>query len=339
MQFAVTLLVVMAAACAAGSFVTQGQTYDYYVSSYGERLGSLIVAFQLDDAFHSWWFILITAFLCVNLMLCNVLRLPSLIRRTKAARGVRRKAGLWGAWICHVGVLLVIAGFGLGQMLKEEYTIYGIPGEIRRVGDTDCLVTIDDFRVGLRDDDTVDQYTAQITVRDASSGMSERAEISVNHPATVFGMRYYQNSTGWAADIHIARDGKALQDEVIYAGDYVRVKDKEDLVIYLNAFYPDYVMQEGTGPSTKSSKLNNPAYLYSVYYRNQILGMNALLQGEELTIDEYTVTFDHPQNYTLIQVKRDPFTPLALAGGLITLLGLFIAFYVKPSNAVREERS
>ena len=83
---------------------------------------------------------------------------------------------------------------------------------------------------------------------------------------------------------------------------------------------------------TASSSLNNPAYLYSVYYRGQILGMNALLESEELTIDDYTVTFDNPRNYTLIQIKRDRFTLLALAGGLVVMLGLILAFYLQEAR-------
>ena len=63
----------------------------------------------------------------------------------------------------------------------------------------------------------------------------------------------------------------------------------------------------------------------------QMLGMNALLETEELTIDEYTVTFSEPQNFTIIQIKKDPFTFLALIGGLVTLLGLVLAFYIQYS--------
>ena len=71
----------------------------------------------------------------------------------------------------------------------------------------------------------------------------------------------------------------------------------------------------------------------------QVLGMNVLMSGEELTIDEYTVTFSNPQSYTLIQAKRDSFAWLALLGGLIATLGLFLAFYIRPVTlwAVREE--
>ena len=126
---------------------------------------------------------------------------------------------------------------------------------------------------------------------------------------------------------------------MVCAGDYMSVKDKEGLVVMLNAFYPDYVMTPGVGPSTASDQLNNPAYLYSIYYQGQIVGMKALMAGEEITIDAYTVAFSNPQSYTLIQIKVDRFTPLALAGGLVTMLGLLLALYVQPARvwAIRQD--
>ena len=92
-------------------------------------------------------------------------------------------------------------------------------------------------------------------------------------------------------------------------------------------------------PQTESEEIRNPAYLYQVYYQGQLLGMNVLKQGEELTIDEYTVLFENPRNYTLLAVKRDSFTWLVLLGGLITLAGLVLAFWLQPRAvwAVREE--
>ena len=247
----------------------------------------------------------------------------------------RAMMGHWGAWVCHLGILLLILGFGLGQMTQKQYTVYGVPGQTRNIGDLEMALTIDDFRVDLREDDTVAQYTADITVRDLSEkgiGRSESATISVNHPATLFGMKFYQNSTGWAATMHISQNGEPIQEKVLCAGEYATVKDKPELAIYLTAFYPDYVLTPGMGPSTASGALKNPAYLYQVYYQQQLLGMNVLMGDEPLTIDEYTVTFTDPQNYTLIQIKRDRFTWLALAGGLVTLLGLILALYIQPAR-------
>ena len=67
--------------------------------------------------------------------------------------------------------------------------------------------------------------------------------------------------------------------------------------------------------------------------------MNVLRAGEKLTIDEYTVLFEHPQNYTLLQIKRDMFTPVALAGGLVVMAGLFISFYVRQPRRKEEDAS
>ena len=386
MRFAIALLLILALACAAASLIPQNQTYEWYSQRYSERTAAIIMALRLDDAFHSGWFIAITAFLCVNLLLCNLLRLPQLIRRTKAetrpenalslpgdisapdigdpeaafARlrmprptpcktedgrdalfSARHTAGLWGAWVCHLGILLLILGFGLGQMTQRQYAVYGVPGQIKRIGDTAFFLSIDDFRIDARKDGSVAQYTTDITVENTASGgpSGGSASVSVNHPATLCGMKFYQNATGWAARADVYKDGAPIQQEVVCAGDYLSVKDKEGLVVMLNAFYPDYVMTPGVGPSTASDQLNNPAYLYSIYYQGQMVGMNALMAGEHVTIDQYTVTFSDPQTYTLIQVKVDRFTPLALVGGLVTLLGLVLALYVQPARvwAVRQD--
>ena len=255
MQFAILLLVVLALACAAGSFITQGQDYQWYAQRYSERAAGFIIGLGLDDAFHSPWFLAIAAFLCLNLLLCNVTRLPGLIRRTRswgdgeklegAAGDVRvegladveglfkrlrmpapasradgqgrevrfasrHSVGLWGAWVCHLGILLLILGFALGQATQRQYTVYGVPGQTRPVGDTGLSLTIDDFRVGLREDDTVEQYTADITVRDG--GEARQASISVNNPATLFGMKFYQNSTGWAAKATVLKNRRFARE-------------------------------------------------------------------------------------------------------------------------------
>ena len=234
----------------------------------------------------------------------------------------------------------LILGFGLGQMTQKQYTVYGVPGDAKPIGDTEWMLKIEDFTIDLHDDAAVEQYTAAISVYGLEDGypLRQSAEISVNHPATIHGMKFYQNSVGWAARVNVLKDGEPLQSAVVCAGDLLPVEDKPELVVYLNAFYPDYVLLPGVGPSTASLDLNNPAWLYSVYYKGQLLGMNALLAGEELTIDEYTVTFTDPQRYTLIQIKEDHFAWLALLGGLATMLGLLLAFYLQPTRvwAVRE---
>lgn len=370
MPFAIALLVLLAAACALCSSIQQGLGYDAYAAQYGERTAGLIMALRLDDAFHSWWFIVLSGFLCLNLVCCNLMRLPSLLRRIRTFRDPEKTAvcktdamakgigdpgkvfsalrfpkptekgqgaglftaanlpGFWGAWICHLGILLLILGFALGQICMKQYTVYALPGQTKEMGDSGLLVTVDDFRVDRTEQGTISQYTASLTASDPKTGTQQSAPASVNAPANLYGYKFFQNSIGWGADVRILKNGKELQKEALCVGEFLAVKDKPELVIYFPAFYPD---ADSRGQETAEPV--NPGYLYQVYYQGQILGMNTLHAGEELTIDEYTVLFENPRHYTLIVAKQDRFTILVLLGGLILLAGLVLAFWMVPRKA------
>ena len=377
MPFAITLLVLLAAACAMCSTIQQGQAYEYYAAQYGERTAGFIMALRLDDAFHSWWFIGLSGFLCLNLLCCNLIRLPSLLKRVRsfaspdgitpanataeaAGRGDPRRLfpalhlpkpredengtlfaagngiGLWGAWICHLGILLLILGFALGQMTMKQYTVYALPGQTKEMGDSGIRVTVDDLLISRAESGAVQQYTAALTVSDPANNREEKGNSGVNAPASLFGYKFFQNSVGWGADVRVLKNGQELQMEELCVGEFFAIADKPELVIYFPAFYPDYSGEPKQ--SDPSSPVKDPGYLYQVYYQGQILGMNVLRAGEELTIDEYTVLFGNPRNYTLLAVKRDAFTWLVLLGGLVTLAGLVLAFWLQPraACAVRE---
>ena len=385
MRFAIALLALLAVACSVSSLIEQNQTYAWYARNYSERRAALIMALRLDDAFHSGWFIAIIAFLCLNLLLCNLLRLPRLVRRTRAegrpegalgqagdvcAAGLgdpgaafvrlhmphpvacvtedgrdalfasRNRAGLWGAWVCHLGILLLILGFGLGQMTQRQYTIDCVPGQSRPIGSTGYALGVDDFNIERYADGNPSQYVSDITVYDLSGGddAGKSARISTNHPASLYGMRFYPYATGWAARADVYKDGQPLQQEIVCAGGLLPVADLPELVIYLKALYPDYPAGDGGVPVIDIDQATHPAYDYAVYYKAQMVGADVLTADETITVNNYTVAFSQPRRYTEILVKRDLFTPLALAGGLLALLGLVLALYVQPSKvwAIRE---
>ena len=369
MPFAITLLVLLAAACALSSTIPQGESWEQYAVQYGERGAGWIMGLGLDDAFHSWWFIGLSAFLCLNLLCCNLIRLPGLLKRvrdfakpesttvsnaTAEAEGtgdphplftalhmpsvregengllyaVRNRAGFWGAWVCHLGILLLILGFALGQTTMKQYTVYALPGQTKEMGDSGLQVTVDDLQILRAESGTVQQYTAELTVSNPVNNSEEKGTTGVNTPANLYGYKFFQNSVGWGADVRVLKNGQELQKEALCVGEFFAIADKPELVIYFPAFYPDYSGEPKQ--SDPSLPVKDPAYLYQVYYQGQILGMNVLKTGEELTIDEYTVLFEQPRNYTLLAVKRDYFTWLVLLGGMITLAGLVMAFWLHP---------
>ncbi len=377
MKFALALLGILVVVCTAGSVIPQGQAESAYLASYSEGLGRWILALGLDDVFHCTWFLILTIILCVNLLGCNLIHFPKLMKRTREGftpekflsqtRGealfesedpktlfsrsgfrniqelvtetgekylysVKNKPGIWGAWLTHFGMLIVIVGFGLGQMLQLQYVVYGVPGQTKAIGDTSYDLTIDDFTIGLREDDTVDQYTASLTITDRSTGEAHSGQTSVNNPLSLFGMKFYQNSTGWAANVQVYKEKELVQEEVLCAGEYLKIADKEGLTVWFTAFYPDYVEGPDGAPATMSGRLNNPAYLYRLTYKNEMLGMNILQGKEVITVDAYTIVFTDPQSYTLIQIKKDPFTKLTAVGALILMLALILAFYCRTAQ-------
>ena len=337
MKFAIILLVILSLAMAGGSFIPQNLSFDEYAAEYSERAAAAILALRLDDVFHSWWFLALFILLCLDILICNLLKFPALLRRVKAAE--TRKAGIFGPFVSHLGMLLLIIGFVLGQITHQECTVYGYAGETKEVCDTGIHVTIKDFRVTFNADDSVDQYTVDLL---ADAGQkTESGTAYVNHPVKLFGYKFYQNSFGYTAVAHVAKKGETVEDILqegrIYAGTGFHFQDNENITVVFHAFYPDYVYVEGSGPATRSGVIRNPGYLYSVYYNDTMLGMNVLLQGEKITIDDYEVSFDDPGYYTVLQVKKDSFTWLALLGGIILFAGLFLSFYMRP-QAKAEER-
>lgn len=377
MKCAVGLLLILALACTAGSLIPQGEAVDFYLQAYSQSMAGAILMLGLNDIFHSWWFAGLTLFLCINLLLCNLIHAPSLVKRARhgfsAERclagwdgipllrlkeepealfhrlgfrkiektrredtsevwyGARHKEGIWGAWLCHLGMLIVIAGFGLGELCQEKYTVYGVPGQTKPIGDTGYVMKIDSFEVKLREDATVEQYTTAMTVSDGAGSVIS-GQASVNSPLSLYGMKCYQNSTGWAASLEVWKNEEKIQETTLCAGEYALIKDREGLAVMLNACYPDYGTDDSGMPITLSPQPRNPAYLYTLYYHDQVLGMNVLKGSEAITIDDYRFVFTSPQPYTLIQVKKDPFGWLAGVGGLLVLLSLLLAFYLRPEE-------
>lgn len=373
MQLSLVLLSIILAACVAGSIIPQNTGGSALNAMFGEGAVRLILLLHLDRVFTCWWFVVLAALLCLNLVLCSTRRFPQVLRRwrqgfslqkrqtlrdasfslelagtdvsavlaragfrhTQSADGmtyaVKNKLGVWGSWLCHFGMLLVIVSFAAGRMLSTEYVVYGIPGSTQPIGDSGYMLTIDDFSVDLREDYTVEQYTAALTVT-AADGAVHSGEASVNHPLSAFGMELFQDSTGWANYVDITLGGELIKQDLICAGEYTCPDTLPDLVLLLNAFYPDLVRTPEGGLYTATPLLNNPHSLYSLYYQNRMVGMNVVEMGVPIQVENYAFTLYDPVQYTLIVIRHDPTAWLVGLAAVVMLLGIFLAFYFCPQE-------
>lgn len=356
MKCGILLLLLIAAACTAGSLILQDQIPAYYEVNYGPQMARWILTLQLDRIFTCSWFLLLTVFLCLNLALCSVTRFgvtyresrrynledrkQKLLTSMKEDAGdvvwdyrCRRRLGLWGPWLCHVGLLLLIAGFALGRQFGLESYIYGVPGETKTLEETGYEITIEDFQIDLREDATVKQYTASLTIREQESGRSVFGTAQVNYPMDAFGMRIYQNSTGWACQVDVYREDVLEETKLLCVGEVLSVESMPDLALVFQKFYPDYAMTD-QGAVSISSELKNPCAGFLMYYDGQVIAADTVGIDHAVLAEPYRFVFHDPQPYTLIQVLRDPFQWLAALGGGVILLSLLLCFYWRPEETV-----
>lgn len=240
---------------------------------------------------------------------------------------VRNRIGIWGSWICHLGMIAVMIGFGIGQKYMLDTHVYGVPGQIKPIEGTDLSVSIDDFQVLLREDYTVEQYQADLTVTDAASGKSASGTTRVNVPFHAFGMDFFQNSTGWAASAKVYYKDELIKEEVLCQGEFISLEEPP-LQVQMTAFYPDYY-NDGTGPQTLTPLLKNPVVIYTIYYDGNFFQMDAIGTGLPIQIDDYRFIFENPRQYTLIQVVKDPTMLYVGLGGILMLLGIALAFFCR----------
>ena len=86
MTFGMILLVLVIACSLAGSLIPQQETAMAYVDAYGANTASLLIALGLTDVFHTWYFYVLEILLCLNLVLCSILRFPKTLRAADALR-------------------------------------------------------------------------------------------------------------------------------------------------------------------------------------------------------------------------------------------------------------
>ena len=74
------LLLLLAVVSIAGTVVPQNEAPQAYLTGYGQTIGGLILAFGLNDAYHTPWFLFLLSALAANLVVCSLERLPGVIK-------------------------------------------------------------------------------------------------------------------------------------------------------------------------------------------------------------------------------------------------------------------
>jgi len=253
---------------------------------------------------------------------------------TEVYYSTKNKIGYLGSWLIHIGILSIIVFYGYGQYTFIDTAVFGVPGSIQEVEGTDYIMNINDFDIVYRDDGSVQQYITDGTLTDKDGNNLVSGEIYVNNPMRYSGYTFYQHSTGWASEVNVNKGEENLGNEVVYDGT-AYVNDDEYIAIQMHHFYPDFVATE-TGFASKSNEMNNPKILYSLFYGGQRVVMNVASPGEDINWQDFSFNFTNPQRYTYLSVNKMNGKIGAMIGSIVIMLGLFLAFYIKPKQLIVE---
>ncbi len=260
------------------------------------------------------------------------------------------------------GFLRIVYGYSLYMVIKEgeravvpkERVIWG--WSVDRVSAFGMSVplprvyhrmrTHNDFQVGL---DTFDlQYypnssapklfRSDVKILDMDNKIQRGASILVNQPLSQGDVMLYQASWGYEG-LHGARlDVKLPGDRDRYE---VTAPFKKKIKLLKTAweleitdFYPDATMVGPGKLEQASSQLNNPAIRLKFFERGKerahfwiVYAFPQIQMSKVAGLEAVGRTVD-PVPFTVLQVGHDPGVPLALAGALIVILGVFSSFYL-----------
>ena len=84
MRSGMIMLALVAALSILGTLIPQGRTVEFYAQNFSGAEVSAIQFFQLDRVYSAWWYGLLILLLSINLILCNLRRLPKLLKEWRS---------------------------------------------------------------------------------------------------------------------------------------------------------------------------------------------------------------------------------------------------------------
>lgn len=134
---AIPLLVVIAIASVLGSLIPQGRNVRL-TDAVPESVRQLNAYLQLNDIFHSWWYLALLGLLAISLLAVTVKRVPAVYK--SRGRGLAL-----GILLAHVGVVLMIGSMIYGGFSGFRYYTRLIEGEVTVVPQLPFVMKLERF--------------------------------------------------------------------------------------------------------------------------------------------------------------------------------------------------
>ena len=319
--------------------------------------------------FESWYFIVLLVLLCLNLSLCSLLRIRSVVRASRgetaraaglpdtvllSAEGVERlreylgsircrgetvgdatvyrkhSFGRYGTFLTHLSILLTVIFGALALYTPTTADRACMPGE--------SLVLEDGTEIYVRDFHIADEtgrldYTSHVQVSLPDGRRSEIAELKVNHPFSFGPYKLFQQTFGTAGSVTVT-DLESGGTDTFLVTEQAFLSADGITGLFYDTLYPD-IIRDPNGNVTLIT-ITEGSYPRPIY-QAEVVADGAFTPvlaepGDELTVMGLRFTFNAPVDYPGIRVKHvsPVINGLLVASFTLMILGLYVTFFYEP---------
>ena len=368
MRFGILLLCLIAACSVAGTVIPQGREIAWYAQNYPSA-HPVILTFRLNRVFESWYFITLLVLLCLNLSLCSLLRIRTVVRAShgeteraaampdtvllrpegveklrawledRHCRSVKLDGtvvyhkngiGRYGTFLLHLSILLTLV-FGALALYTPTVTDQScMPGESILLEDGTEIHVLD---FHITDETGRLDYRSHVQVTLPDGRRSEEAELSVNHPFSFGAYKLFQQSFGTAGSVTVTNLETGGTDDFLLT-EQAYLSADGITGIYYETLYPDFIRDPSgnvTFITITEGSYPNPIYQFEVISDGEFTPTLAV-PGDELEITGLRFTFNKPVEYPGIRIKHVSrlFNALLIASFMLMIAGLTLAFFFEP---------
>ncbi len=275
--------------------------------------------------YHTIPFKLLLVLLFINMTFCTleqISRFISILRKTKTSNRKRFWSRQFSLLILHLAIVLILIGGIINAYNGQNAQVKIIEGDTVAINDVidtkhSFTLKVNQFTIEFYEDGSPAQYISDISIMDKRK--TQDFLISVNHPLKYQGIKAYQQSYGYIADL-VNHDGKKKENILLSEGQLVEFENTERVFKFYK-YIPNYDARYGM--QTKTLRPDNPKYIYALYEHNHLLGIGAANIAETVQVDtDVSLTFAGLVPYTVLIVKYDPGLLWAAIGGIMLMLGV-----------------
>lgn len=368
MRFGILLLCLIAACSVAGTVIPQGREIAWYAQNYPSA-HPVILTLRLNRVFESGYFITLLVLLCLNLSLCSLLRIRTVVHtsRGEAERAAamhdtvllrpegveklrawlenrhcrseeldgavvyyKNGIGRYGTFLLHLSILLTLV-FGALALYTPTVTDQScMPGESILLEDGTEIQVLD---FHITDETGRLDYRSHVQVTLPDGRRSEEAELSVNHPFSFGTYKLFQQSFGTAGSVTVTNLETGGTDDFLLTEQAYLSADGITGIFY-ETLYPDFIRDPSgnvTFITITEGSYPNPIYQFEVISDGEFTPTLAV-PGDELELTGLRFTFNSPVEYPGIRIKHVSrlFNALLIATFMLMIAGLTLAFFFDP---------